>query len=292
MMLRRNSFFLPLLFLLFSPAISQAQYLEYGLGLGQSVYWGDLNTPEFSTNLSNRKWAGQAFIRYSHTQNLSFKVNLMYGKLYGDDRKSNVDWQQLRNLRFESHIVEASLLGEYYIFGIDYNAGKIFSPFVTTGFSLFNFNPTTDFEGGRVDLQPLGTEGQGMSGFRDKYSTIAFSIPFGAGAKIAFSEKFSVNIDIIGRRTFTDYLDDVSDTYVNYNELLAGNGPLAASLGNRQGEALGQSEPVLLPTGTKRGGELVRDYFFTFMVSVNYYLGPTNLFSKQSRISTTNCPTF
>ena len=287
----RNSFLL-LLLVIFSCNFSQAQYLEYGLGLGQSVYWGDLNTPEFSTNLSNRKWATQAFLRYNHTEHLSFKVNLLYGKLSGDDRKSNLDWQQLRNLRFESHLVEASFLGEYYLFGIDYNAGKKFSPFVTAGMSLFTFNPTTDFQGERIDLQPLGTEGQGLPGYGNKYSKVAFSIPFGAGARIALNQKLSLNIDIIGRRTFTDYIDDVSGTDVNYNELLAGNGQLAADLGNRQAEALGQSEPVQLPSGTKRGGELVRDYFFTFMVSANYYLSSTNLFSKGARISTSNCPTF
>ena len=93
----RNSFLL-LLLVIFSCNFSQAQYLEYGLGLGQSVYWGDLNTPEFSTNLSNRKWATQAFLRYNHTEHLSFKVNLLYGKLSGDDRKSKLDWRRLRNL--------------------------------------------------------------------------------------------------------------------------------------------------------------------------------------------------
>lgn len=276
----------------FSKIEINAQYLEFGMGFGQAVYWGDLNAPDFSTNLSNWKFGGQIYVRYNHSRNLSFKTNLLFAKIAGDDRKSPLDWQKLRNLRFESTIFEGSVMGEYYIFGIDHNAGKVFSPYVTGGLALFKFNPTTDFNGSTVDLQPLGTEGQGISGFSSKYSTLALAVPFGAGAKISFTEKLSLNIDIIARRTFTDYLDDVSGSYVDYNQLLSANGQLAADLGNRQGEALGLSEPVIVPTGTQRGGQTVRDYYFTFMVSVNYYIGATNMFSKGGRQSTSNCPTF
>lgn len=279
------------LFFAFSQVLS-AQYTEVGIGLGQSVYWGDLNAPEFSTNLSNREWAGQAYVRYNHTPKLSFRAALLVAQLSGDDRNSPIDWQQQRNLRFTNTLVEVSLNAEYYLFGMDHNAGQVFSPYLTGGLAFFRHNPMTDYLGQTVALQPLGTEGQGLAGFDDKYSLVNLAIPFGGGAKISITDKLSVNIAIVGRRTFTDYLDDVGGTYVNYDELSAGNGELAAILGNRMAESMGSSEPIYVETGAKRGGETVRDYFFTFMVSVNYYLKSTDAFSKSSRVSTSNCPTF
>ncbi len=274
------------------PSLCHAQYTEVGLGLGQSVYWGDLNAPTFNTNLQNASLAGQIYLRYNHTPQLSFRAGLMLATLKGDDRNSPVEWQQERNLRFTNVLTEFSLHAEYYLFGIDYNEGKMFSPYLTAGAVLFRHNPKTDFQGETVALQPLGTEGQGMAGFDPKYSLINGGVSFGGGAKVALSQNLSVNIAILAKRTFTDYLDDVSTTYVNHNELVAGNGVLAASLANRTAEALGLSEPIQLETGAKRGGSDVMDYYLTFMVSVNYYLKPTNRFSKRGRISTSNCPTF
>ena len=236
--------------------------------------------------------AGQVTLRYNHSKHLSFTTGLVIGKLNGDDRKSALQWQQVRNLRFSSILTELSLMGEFNVFGLDYHAGNVFSPYVTAGLAGFYFNPTTDYNGERVALQPLGTEGQGLPGYKGKYSRVAFAVPFGAGAKFAVTQRWCLNLGVVTRFTFTDYLDDVSTDYVNYNELRAGNGELSATLANRQNEFLGQSEPVLLPTGSQRGGDSVRDYYFTFMFTAYYYLGPNNFFSKRNRANTSNCPTF
>lgn len=281
-----------IVFVLMTNMLSIAQYTEVGVGLGQSVYWGDLNAPTFNTNLQNARLAGQAYLRYNHTQNLGFRAGLMLAQLAGDDRNSSAEWQQERNLRFTSVLFELSLHAEYYLFGIDYNAGRVFSPYATAGIVAFRHNPKTDFMGETVALQPLGTEGQGLPGFDSKYSLISAGLSFGGGAKFQLTANTSVNIAILAKRTFTDYLDDISTNYVNYDELLAGNGMLAADLSNRTGEALGLSEPIQVETGSKRGGSAVPDYYLTFMVSVNYYLKPTDRFSKANRVSTSNCPTF
>lgn len=273
-------------------SISQAQYNEVGFGLGTSLYWGDLNAPQLNENLSNMRLAGQLSLRYNHSKYLSFRTGLLIGKLNGDDRKSDVEWQRIRNLRFSSILAELSLMGEFNVFGLDYHAGNVFTPYVTAGLAGFYFNPTTDFNGARVALQPLGTEGQGLPGFNSKYNRVAFAVPFGAGAKFAVTERWCLNLGVVARFTFTDYLDDVSTSYVNYNELSAGNGELSATLANRQNEFLGQTEPVLLPTGSQRGGESVRDYYFTFIFAAYYYLGPNNFFSKRTRTNTSSCPTF
>jgi hypothetical protein len=105
----------------------------------------------------------------------------------------------------------------------------------------------TNFRGNEVRLQPLGTEGQGMPGFDSKYNLMSAGLSLGGGAKIKISETINIGFESSLRRTLTDYLDDLSGNYVNYDDLSAGNGVLAASLGNRMNEYLGQSEPSTGP---------------------------------------------
>ena len=104
-------------FLLFSTK-SSAQYYEFGIGLGSTLYYGDLNAPDLSTNLGNSKFGGQLILRYVAKKNIVIRANLTLGKLSGDDRKSELEFQKIRNLRFTSLVVEGALLGEYYILGM------------------------------------------------------------------------------------------------------------------------------------------------------------------------------
>ena len=52
---------------------------------------------------------------------------------------------------------------------------------------------------------------------RKKYSLIQFAIPIGGGLKIAVNESFNIILEYGARKTFTDYLDDVSTTFVGGN---------------------------------------------------------------------------
>ncbi|MBC7885449.1 MAG: outer membrane beta-barrel protein [Saprospiraceae bacterium] len=263
-----------LAFSLFICNKNSAQYTEVGVGLGFSTYWGDLNGQSFSKNvIKNSGLAIQLSARKIIKKYIGVKGSFSYGSMKGDDANSSRDWQKLRNLNFKSSIMELALTGEFYLFGYDTEPGSsVFSPYLTAGIAAFRFDPKTIYQGNEVRLQPLGTEGQGMTGFKNKYSLYSFSIPFGAGAKFLISDKVNVSIDVIIRRAFTDYLDDVSSKYVNYDDLNAGNGTLAANLGNRMNEYLGQSEPVQLQTGTQRGGAIVNDYYIMSFVSMNIML--------------------
>ena len=115
-----------------------------------------------------------------------------------------------------------------------------FSPYANVGIAGFHFNPRTFFRGEWYDLQPIGTEGQGINelDFREPYSLYEFAIPFGIGVKWAFSERWNLGLEYAARWTFTDYLDDVSRTYVDRNLLIEENGILAYQLSNRTGEYL------------------------------------------------------
>ena len=281
------------IFSLFLTDKNNAQYSEFGVGLGISTYWGDLNGSSFSTNLTkNSGMAIQVNARKLFGKNIGAKASFSYGTVKGNDANSSLDWQQLRNLSFKSSLTELALMGEFYIFGFDPEPGNsVFLPYLTAGIAGFRFDPKATYRGSEYRLQPLGTEGQGMAGFASKYSLYNVSIPFGAGFKLILTETINLGIDVIIRRSFSDYLDDVSTNYVNYDDLNAGNGTLAANLGNRMNEFLGQNEPVQLPTGAQRGGAQVDDYYIFTMVSINFMLtdGKGKKRFGRSKIS---CPTF
>ena len=288
----RNSTVVLLIFM--SCQTSFAQYIEVGFGLGKSVYWGDLNAPEFSKNISeNGSLAIQLCGKYNYQGIFGIKLNTLFGKISGNDKFSSLQWQRERNLSFSSKLLEVSVMGELYLFNFTPGFGEqVFSPFITVGVAGFFYNPVTEFNGNVVELQPLGTEGQGMSGYGAKYNKYGFGVPFGAGGLFKFSDRFTMSFDIIGRRTFSDYIDDVSGTYVSYDELSAGNGVLAAQLSDRTPEYFGSGEPSQHRTGDIRGGANVEDYYFTAMVTMFFSItDPDEVQVKRSRHNT-NCPKF
>ncbi|MBK6498397.1 MAG: hypothetical protein IPG00_09620 [Saprospiraceae bacterium] len=86
------------------------------------------------------------------------------------------------------------------------------------------------------------------------------------------SKRLSFGMEVSPRKAYTDYLDDVSGTYVNYNEMVAAGNPLGAALANRTGEYL-NTGPVLLPTGTGRGRPDKQDWYTHFGLYFKYRLG-------------------
>jgi len=274
--------------------VAKAQYTELGFGVGLSTYWGDLNGPSLSTNITkNSGLALQFHGRKIFKNRIGAKLAFMYGQIKGDDANSSLDWQKMRNLSFKSSISELSLMGEFYIFGFDTEPGStIFLPYITGGVSGFRFDPKTVYRGSLVRLQPLGTEGQGLPGFNQKYSLFSGALCFGGGAKILLTESVNIGLEVVMRRAFTDYIDDVSTNYVNYDDLSAGNGVLAANLANRTNEFLGIDEPQQLPTGSQRGGQKIKDYFIASFVTINIKLDSGNGRSKYGRGNKVICPKF
>ncbi len=246
-----------------------AQYHEVGLMLNQMHYIGDINQ---SNHLPSRWSPGIGVIyRYNINDRLAFKGSFQYGSLYAADEDSDIDWQQNRNLHFQSDIAEFS--GQMEVNFLTYEIGdkrRPSSPYVFLGFSVFRFNPQAEFNDRWVDLQPLGTEGQGIPGYEERYPLTQVSIPFGLGYKFNIWRNFGGAIEWGFRRTFTDYLDDVSGVYVDAAILEDQNGPLSVIMADR---SLIPTGPAGTNTDMQRGETNRKDYYIVGGFMVTYKIG-------------------
>lgn len=124
-------------------------------------------------------------------------------------------------------------------------------------------NPTTNYNGNNLELQPLGTEGQGTAlNRKNNYSLNQITVPLGVGVKINLKDRLAISLEYGIRKTFTDYIDDVSGNYVDPDQLRAQNGPLAAELSDRR---IDSSEEY------NRGNANNKDWysFYGFMITFN-----------------------
>ena len=97
------------------------------------------------------------------------------------------------------------------------------------------------------------------------YGRVSVAVPFGMGYRWAVGRKMSVSLEVGFRKTFTDYLDDVSTTYADPNVLATYNGTLSAQLSNRSKTAGDR-------TGLFRGEEARKDWYIFTGLNLEFYL--------------------
>jgi len=189
---------------------------EFGITAGLAHYFGDLNT-RAATNVP--KPAIGLFFRKQFGNYVGMRIAGRYAQLGYSDTYSKNEYQKFRNLDFTSNIFELAVQGDFNFFKYDPNDVNYgFTPYITLGIGLFTYDPVTNFDGEKIFLRPLGTEGQtgGYEG-RKEYGTMAMCIPFGVGIKYCVNKKVNISFEVTQRFTTTDYLDDVSTTYAtNY----------------------------------------------------------------------------
>ncbi|MEL6866236.1 MAG: DUF6089 family protein [Bacteroidota bacterium] len=249
-----------------------SQFFEIGGFMGVSNYAGDLTPNAYVSKEYNMAMGLVA--RYNMMHNLSFKASFIKGAISGTDEHSTVySGRRIRNLSFQSDIYELSLQAEFNIIGYDVleNITQL-SPYLLAGISTFYFNPRAYYDNRWHELQPLGTEGQGLDGYGKKYSRVQIAIPMGIGMKVSITEKANLAFEAGFRKTFTDYLDDVSTAYPNPDDL-AEVSNLTAKLSYRMDEY----DPTLNidPTNGTRGNPDHKDWYmftgmtFTFNLGMN-----------------------
>lgn len=267
--------------------------IEAGVQVGVSNYLGDLAPSGLWTSLGETNFSAGVFGRYNIGKWASVKAGINYAKISAADSSGDpTTSKEYRNLSFRSNIYEFSLTGEFNILGYQpYNLERVFSPYIFAGVAAYKFNPQAQLDGTWHDLQPLGTEGQGQDGRPAEYKLLQVSIPFGAGVKYAINDKWNLGLELGLRKTFTDYLDDVSTTYVNPTELAATNGDLAAALTWRGNEINGDA--IAPTTGQGRGDSTNLDWYTISVITVSYNFTDNGLVgSRGRRRGKSGCPTF
>lgn len=251
----------------FSPIYAQTS--EIGLGLGISGYKGDLNSSLYNPKYINP--AATILYRHSFNSHWSYKVNFNIGSIEANDADSKDDFANTRNLSFRSGLSELHLGLEFNFF--PYQTAKLVSsswtPYLFAGIAVYRFNPKAEYNGDWYELQPLNTEGQGTEQYSDRkpYNRIQVSIPFGGGLKFRLGNRWGLVIESGARRIFTDYLDDVSTTYVDPNLLLASNGALAVVFSDRS-----DIVDKTLNINRQRGNASDRDWYMFSHVTLSFTL--------------------
>ncbi|MFM7021609.1 MAG: DUF6089 family protein [Flavobacteriales bacterium] len=274
---------------------SQWKRLRYEVtfGLGIANFLGDLGgannigTDYFADlEINTTRPAVNLGMRYKLDPRQAVKVDFTWGMIAGDDRLTA--WQNRNNrlLQFRSHILEFGARYEfmaikervghrYRLRGIKGQKHLELYPYGFIGIAGFYFNPQgLNQDGTWRSLRTLHTEGQTLISTRKEYSQFQFAIPMGVGFKYAIDKQWLVGVEYGMRKTFTDYIDDVSTTYFDNQTIKAVHGSTAAYLADPNFGA-----NIDYAAGQQRGDPTDKDVYMFFLISINYKLktGRNNL---------------
>lgn len=242
-----------------------AKTKELGIFLGVSGYAGELNPYNQFSKLMQP--AGGLVYRRALNRRYAFKSSLLYGSIKGDDALANNAFQRNRNLNFKSILLEASAQIEFNFLPYELgNPEMPWSPYIFCGLSGFYFNPKGNQDGSWRELKPLSTEGQGVIPGKKNYLRTQLSFPFGLGIKVNMGDNFAFNAEVGLRRTFTDYLDDVSGTYPDQTALGIAKGPSAVLYSD---PGLNQN---IDNNFRQRGNSKNKDWYSFSGIMITYYL--------------------
>lgn len=176
-----------LLVALLSVGAACAQSSEVGFGLGTFNYSGDL--VQFY-NFRFSKPAATVFYRSNLSNVVSFRAAITAG-LIGASEVPTDAFASQRNTSFRHFLYEGSTVMEYHFLNWrDSKRYVRFTPYLFGGVALFGFT-------GEVDRTQA-------------YSTVQMAIPFGAGVKYVLNPKWYLALEFGMRKTFFDYLDNIS----------------------------------------------------------------------------------
>ena len=307
-------------------------YTFVGGSLNAGNYFGDLAPVNraASTDISFTRPGVGFFIGRKINPWVSARANVNWVRVSASDFSSDPNGpdsdpaRYARNLSFRNDIIEGAIGVEIDVLK---NSGSsssrvAFTPYFYLGIGAFYHNPkgqvpafdthSPDYNpndplstpesarfsnaGDWVALQPLGTEGQNIDGSGvEPYSLFQINIPLGVGFRMRLPGNFDASVELGARYLFTDYLDDVSGTYV---DIASFDDPLtrafvdrslehidvisgAARDMNRVDEIAGsifvadgiRRRPSFGLTGDIRGNSNDNDLYFVTQIKLSYILG-------------------
>lgn len=263
-----------------------AQQWAVDVFAGTSNYQGDMMEKRYS--MRNAKMVLGLGGRYVFNGHFRARALISLAKLGANDKYSVEHTLVARNLNFSTSLSELSLTVHYDLLDLDYFK---FTPYLFGGIALFHFNPYTyDSVYGKVFLKPLSTEGQGLSAYpeRKPYALTQISFPVGAGIRFRVNDDIAIAWEIGLRKTNTDYLDDLSTTYVDQAYLLSQKGQQAVDLAYR-GDELKNNPGVYPQDGTVRGGAVYKDWYYFSGVTATFKVNAGKA-ARDAQRGSTGCP--
>ena len=261
------------LVLLSLQGIAQTYYSgsEYGVSAGASQYFGDLND-EYGFKFIRPAVGG--FARLHLNPFIALKGVVNYTRVGYNDKLSQNPYNVRRNLNFQSDVFEAAIQAEFNFFR--FSTGEIgnrWTPYLTGGIGVFYYNPFTTFDDRRYYLRPVGTEGQ-YAGFDErKYSKFSMCFPIGVGFKYWIRPGLNFGFEIADRLTTTDYLEDVSTSYIGGDKFPnpdPQNPNPSFVLQDRSVEIDAQNP--LGRAGKQRGNSSTKDQYMMFLFHLSFQL--------------------
>jgi len=291
-----------ILAILMLPIFSHAQKwkrqrVEYSFGLGATNFLGDLGGrnqqgTDFIMDFEYKatRYAASLGYRYQLGKDWYVKGNLVYALVSGNDNLTQEPARARRKLKFKSNVVELSAQLEYML--IKQKSGHLyrlrgvrgkkwfrFEVYLLGGIGGIWYDPQSERNGKWFRLNPLNTEGQGLPGGPKDYSGFTAVIPYGigirrnlsGGARSRHFGSWSLSLELTMRKTFSDYIDDVSTDYY------ADGDKLPSAIKDAYGEDAyyfhdpsGEMQNGQFGVPQQRGDVTDKDAYMLGIISINY----------------------
>lgn len=284
--------------LLFIHASGQQKYELFGLrdltnyweingSIGANQFLGDLggNVGKGQPLLKDYKFvANRMLVGLSGTYNINnysaVNVGFNFAQISNADslitNTGNLErWRWYRNLSFKSNIEEASATYTFYpVLFLHRKTIELlrFNPYIQVGLGVLHFNPKANLNGTWYELQPLHLEGQGFAEYPDRipYKRTVLYIPANVGVKYYFNNRWAISGGLFMRKTFTDYMDDISTTYIDpalfYKYFPTDKAALAEQLYSRS------RTPWKVKPGVEKAHHNDKDSYVTFNLTLSIRL--------------------
>ncbi len=274
--------------MLISGFFAQAQnHHEIGLSVGVANYYGDLQNHLFPS-YGYKPMVGIIY-KYFMSPRVGLRLGASYASVTAADSLSDVPTNKARNLSFATNIFEMHGGLEINFLPVDIDRMKV-SPYIFGGVALFYFDPyAEDIHNNKTYLRPLSTEGEGMAIYPDRkpYKLIQAAFPVGGGLKFLIGKTLMLTTELGFRYTATDYLDDVSKSYVNLDSLNGSKGKLAVQMSYRGNQVPGSDNNYRPNYGYQRGDSNANDWYWFGNITVAIYF---RAFGNYGHCKECRCP--
>jgi len=238
-------------------ASRQKRALVLVAGTGTSTYYGELSNPGDYLDAKPNLLIG---LQYLANNRIGIRSEVTWFQLSGSDAKAGDPSRVPRNLDFNANNFEINAVGIFNLLpsGMRFYQRPAFNLYGFAGVGLLYFNPTTEYQGTRYALRPLRTE-------LVDYNRTTLVVPYGLGGRIKLGPFINLSLEGGLRKTFTDYLDDVSTTHKDASRF---SDPIALALSDRRPE-IGIAR---VEEGHIRGNPEKNDAYFLLNLKLEYYL--------------------